>query len=274
MSQPPDGSSTPNERDALAGEYVMGLVEGAELAAFERRLAEDHDLARAVESWRVHLAPIDATAPLIPPSPSLWPRIEAGIIAVAQSAQARVEPALRQWQAAGRQVEAAAGRQVGNAARQMEAAGDRFADWWNSLFVWRGAALAGALAAIILAVGLVGALDRARRQPVMVAVLLTEASVAAAVVNTFADGRVEMVPLQNIAVPEGKALEIWTLWDRAVGPRSVGLIDRARSTPLRLDQLPLGRDQLFEITIENATGSPTGRPTGPIVAKGTTSQAL
>jgi anti-sigma-K factor RskA len=108
----------------------------------------------------------------------------------------------------------------------------------------------------------------------MVAVLLTDTSVAAAVVNTFADGRVELVPLQNIAVPPGKALEIWTLWDRTVGPRSVGLIDRARTTPLRLDQLPLGKDQLFEITIEDATGSPTGRPTGPIVAKGTTSQAL
>ena len=109
----------------------------------------------------------------------------------------------------------------------------------------------------LLAIGLIGALDRAKRQPVMVAVLLTEASVAAAVVHTFADGRVEMLPLQTIDVPEGKALEIWTLWDRAVGPRSVGLIDRARTTPLRLDQLPLGRDQLFEITIEPATGSPT-----------------
>ena len=109
-----------------------------------------------------------------------------------------------------------------------------------------------------------------------VAVLLThiDTNVAAAVVNTFADGRVEMLPLQSIDVPAGKALEIWTLWDRAVGPRSVGLIDRARSTPLRLDNLPLGRDQLFEITLEPASGSPTGRPTGPIIAKGTTSQRL
>ena len=87
-------------------------------------------------------------------------------------------------------------------------------------------------------------------------------------------GPVRDSKLLGMPVPEGKALEIWTLWDRAVGPRSVGLIDRARTTPLRLDQLPLGRDQLFEITIEPATGSPTGRPTGPIVAKGTTSQAL
>lgn len=248
MSPPPDLKATPPERDALAGEYVLGLVEGADRTALEQRIEREPALAAAVESWRGHLAAIDATARPIPPSPGLWPRIEAEIAVVLPAAERGRLKALK--------------------------AGKTLADWWNSLFIWRGAALAGALAAILLAIGLNGALDRAKRQPVMVAVLLTDANVAAAVVNTFADGRVEMVPLQNIAVPEGKALEIWTLWDRAVGPRSVGLIDRARTTPLRLDQLPLGRDQLFEITIENATGSPTGRPTGPIVAKGTTSQAL
>lgn len=248
MSPSPEMNATPQERDALAGEYVLGLVEGTDRVALEQRIEREPALAAAVESWRGHLAAIDATARPIPPSPGLWPRIEAEIAAILPAAERGRLKALK--------------------------AGNTLADWWNSLFVWRGAALIGALATILLAIGLNGALDRAKRQPVMVAVLLTEASVAAAVVNTFADGRVEMVPLQNIAVPEGKALEIWTLWDRAVGPRSVGLIDRARTTPLRLDQLPLGTNQLFEITIENATGSPTGRPTGPIVAKGTTSQAL
>lgn len=248
MSPSSDLDATPQERDALAGEYVLGLVEGADRNALEERIEREPALAAAVESWRAHLAAIDATARPIPPSPGLWPRIESKIAAVLPAAE----------------------RGRGKAVK----AGSMLADWWNSLLVWRGAALAGALAALLLAIGLNGALDRAKRQPVMVAVLLTETSVAAAVVNTFADGRVEMVPLQNIAVPEGKALEIWTLWDRAVGPRSVGLIDRARTTPLRLDQMPLGKDQLFEITIEPATGSPTGRPTGPIVAKGTTSQAL
>lgn len=248
MSPSSDLDATPQERDALAGEYVLGLVEGADRIALEERIEREPALAAAVESWRAHLAAIDATARPIPPSPGLWPRIEAEIAAVLPTAERGRVKALK--------------------------AGNTLADWWNSLFVWRGAALAGALAAILLAIGLNGALERAKRQPVMVAVLLTETSVAAAIVNTFADGRVEMVPLQNIAVPEGKALEIWTLWDRAVGPRSVGLIDRARTTPLRLDQMPLGKDQLFEITIEPATGSPTGRPTGPIVAKGTTSQAL
>ena len=64
---------------------------------------------------------------------------------------------------------------------------------------------------------------------------------AGAVVNAFADGRVELIPLTDINVPEGRALEIWTLWDRAVGPRSVGLIDRARSVTLNLRDLPNNR---------------------------------
>jgi anti-sigma-K factor RskA len=248
MSAIPDSMQPHDERDLRAGEYVLGLLEGADLATFDAQLDTDHALAAAVERWRLHFAALDGTAIPLRPSPGLWPRIETGIAGILPAAERGRGKALK--------------------------AGGSLSDWWNSLFVWRGAALAGAIATILLAIGLNGALERAGRQPVMVAVLLTDASVAAAVVNTFADGRVEMVPLQNIAVPAGKALEIWTLWDRSVGPRSVGLIDRARTTALRLDQMPLGKDQLFEITIENATGSPTGRPTGPIVAKGTTSQAL
>lgn len=248
MTPSPDSPDDRQERDAQAGEYVLGLVEGAERIALERRIEQEPALARSVESWRSHLAAIDATARPIPPSPGLWQRIESEIAAILPAAER------------GRAKAVKAGRTLG--------------DWWDNLAIWRGAAMAGALAALLLGIGLIGALDRAGRQPVMVAVLLTEASVAAAVVHTFADGRVEMLPLQAIDVPPGKALEIWTLWDRSVGPRSVGLIDRARTTPLRLDQLPLGQNQLFEITLEPATGSPTGRPTGPIIAKGTTSQRL
>ncbi|WP_332697389.1 anti-sigma factor [Bosea sp. (in: a-proteobacteria)] len=252
MSPVAESPLPPAERDALAGEYVLGLIEGAEFAAAEARHASERDFATAVETWRGHLAAIDATAtPILPPA-DLWRRIEAGLAGIMPLAAES----------------AAVTAEAGSAARS------RFADWWNSLFVWRGAAFAGALAALLLAIGLNGALDRARRQPVMVAVLMTDASIAAAVVHTYADGRVEMLPLQSIDVPAGKALEIWTLWDRAVGPRSVGLIDRARTTPLRLDNLPLGKDQLFEITLEPASGSPTGRPTGPIIAKGTTAQRL
>jgi anti-sigma-K factor RskA len=240
MTQEPD-------REILAGEYVLGLLDDAEREAFEKRMASDAKFDAAVARWQERLAPIDATAPLIEPSTGLWLRIESGL------GQA---PARNQ------------------AAAPQSALGAQLSQWWNSLWLWRGTTLAGVAAALLLAIGLVAALDRARRQPVLVAVLLTETNLAAAVVNTFADGRVELLPLRDIAVPQGRALEIWTLWDRATGPRSVGLIDRARAVPLRLDNLPLGPDQLFEITVEPAAGSPTGRPTGPIVAKGLTARRL
>lgn len=240
MTQEPD-------REIVAGEYVLGLLDGAEKEAFERRMARDAKLDAAVAHWQARLAPIDATARPIEPSTALWQRIEDGLDQTPERSPAVAsQPAL----------------------------GARLSQWWDSLWLWRGTALAGIAAALLLAFGLAAALDRARRQPVMVAVLLTETNVAAAVVNTFADGRVELLPLQDIAVPQGRALEIWTLWDRAAGPRSVGLIDRARAVPLRLDNLPLGADQLFEITVEPAAGSPTGRPTGPIIAKGLTARRL
>jgi len=44
---------------------------------------------------------------------------------------------------------------------------------------------------------------------------------------------------------------------------------------LDLEALPdTVADQLFEITLEPATGSPTGRPTGPVLFKGNTALAL
>jgi anti-sigma-K factor RskA len=105
--------------------------------------------------------------------------------------------------------------------------------------------------------------------------LLTEQNRPAAVVNAFADGNAELIPLEAIPVPPGQALEIWTLWDRARGPVSIGLIDEARTVRLNVGNLPqTGPNQLFEITLEPATGSPTGRPTGPVLMKGTTSTAL
>src|SRR3712207_7513512 len=48
-----------------------------------------------------------------------------------------------------------------------------------------------------------------------------------------------------------RSLEIWTLWDKAAGPRSIGLVHQARFVRLNLQNLPKpGPNQLFEITLE------------------------
>lgn len=225
----------------LAGEYVLGLLEGAALLEAERRLTSDAGFAREVEYWRAQFSAFDDTTEPRPANDELWRRIEAG---------------------------------VPRAAAAPAASEGLLARWWGNVRVLRAAAFSATIAALVLAVGLGFAVRAARQQPTMVAVLL-DGERAGAVVHAFADGRVVLLPLTAIHVPEGRALEVWTLPSRERGPVSVGLMNRPRTLQLSLKDLPPpGPNQLFEITLEPATGSPTGRPTGPILFKGNTAQAL
>ena len=234
--------TTPDRDDrTLAGEYVLGLLEGSAKLDAERRLVSDAAFAREVESWRTRFAAFDDSAEPHPPGDELWSRIEAGVPGEPPRAAAETSA----W--------------------------TRFG---NNLPALRATALGASLAALVLAVGLGFAVRSAMQQPAMVAVLL-DGNRAGAVVHAFADGRVVLVPITSIDVPAGRALEVWTLPSRERGPVSVGLMDRARTLQLSLKDLPPpGPDQLFEITLEPATGSPTGRPTGPILFKGNAARTL
>jgi anti-sigma-K factor RskA len=240
------------EHERLAAEYVMGLLDGAERHTAERLSEDDVDFQAAVARWQAQLTELDATAAPVAPGDELWSRIETGLDRA--PSPLRVEdpapPVLPSPRAA-------------------------FAALWCSLRFWRIAGIAGAFASLVLALGVGLLATRAAREPVLIAVLLTQQNRPAAVVNAFANGNAELIPLEAIPIPSGRALEIWTLWDRAQGPVSIGLIDQARTVRLNVGNLPrTGPNQLFEITLEPATGSPTGRPTGPVLMKGTTSPAL
>ncbi len=228
-----------NERP-LAAEYVLGLLDREERAEAERRLSSDQAFAREVEDWRMRFSEFDDTTQPHPAGDELWRRIEAAV--------------------------------TGPAAR--DATPSAWARFWNNLAFMRATAMGASLAVLVLAVGLGFAIRAARQQPVMVAVLL-DGNRAGAVVHTFADGRHVLLPLTSIDVPRGRALQVWTLPSRERGPVSVGLMNQARTLQLTLENLPATRpDQLFEITLEPETGSPTGRPTGPVLFKGNTSLAL
>jgi anti-sigma-K factor RskA len=232
---------TVRDDNTLAGEYVLGLLEGAAKSDAERRFVSDPPFAREVDGWRTRFAALDDTAEVHPAGDALWQKIEAGMPVAAPP----VATAPSAW--------------------------TRF---WNSLAALRIAALGASFAALVLAVGLGFAIRAATQQPTLVAVLL-DGDRAGAVVHAFADGRVVLVPIASINVPAGRALQVWTLPSRERGPVSVGLMDQARTLQLSLQDLPPPRpDQLFEITLEPAAGSPTGRPTGPVLFKGNTAQTL
>ncbi len=228
------------EPNTQAAEYVLGLLEGEARMEAERRLASDASFAREVERWRARFAEFDDTTQPQPANEALWKRIEATFAGAPPRA-----PQASAW-----------------------------SRLWSDIGVLRIATIGASFAVLMLAVGLGVAIRQARLQPVMVAVLV-DGDRTGAVVHAFADGRVVLLPLTSINVPSGRTLQVWTLPSRERGPVSVGLMDRPRTLELDLKDLPRpGSNQLFEITLEPAGGSPTGQPTGPILFKGNTAQTL
>ncbi len=253
----------------LADLLALGLLDPAEAAAAEARMRADPAFAASVGAARDRLLPLDLAAPPEAPSPDLWARIEAEIDAGADAGAAGdpmseaaalppgppapLPPRLRPKRRASGPV---------RAMRAARAAAARPSGRRALLGLW------GGLAALALLAAGWGAREALAPAPAVVAVLLDAAGEPVAIVEDFADGRARVTALA-VAQPEGRTLQLWTLPDADTGPVSLGLLARAASATLRGPDLPPPRDdQLYEITLEPAGGSPTGRPTGPIIGKG------
>ena len=77
-------------------------------------------------------------------------------------------------------------------------------------------------------------------------------------------------PVGNLPVlAEGRAWQFWTKPLNADRPTSLRLVPSNGELLVPRKALPaLGAQQLFEVTLEPENGSPTDRPTGPILAVG------
>lgn len=64
------------ERDLLAAEYALRLVEGAELEEARARAARDPEFAAAVAAWEEKLQPLAEVLPAVEPSPAVWAAVE------------------------------------------------------------------------------------------------------------------------------------------------------------------------------------------------------
>ena len=79
----------------LAGEYVLGTLDGTARAAAEARLARDPAFAAAVTAWQDRLAPLAALAAPADPPAAVWEQIAAA----AAPPPRRVGLGVRFWQA-------------------------------------------------------------------------------------------------------------------------------------------------------------------------------
>lgn len=229
------------ETDLRAMLAVLGHADES-----DRPAGRDDAYEEAVAHWSEMFEPLTAIARPVRAPDRLWTRIEASL----RDGTRRTEAAK---------------------ARGREPFWKRL---WSSVDLWRFTAAGAATAAILLA--LFGrAPIEGTRGPAFVAVLQAPEGDrnAGFLVEVAADRSVRLVPLKRTEVAADKALQFWTLADKAKGPHSLGLVTDTDVTALRPGALPSVTDgQLFEITLEPATGSPIGRPTGPILYKGLTSK--
>jgi len=229
----------------LADEYVIGLLDEAESRDVERRMRDEPELEAAVLAARERFLEIDLTEKPAGLSDSAWTQIvdrlgeSAGDDTVVPIGQARAK----------------------RAASGVPA-------------YWKHVAQAGMAACLLLVVGL--GWIASRPAPQFVAVLLDSGGEPQAVIEAYADDHVVVLPLENFAVPEGRTLQVWTKPNTPdAQPVSLGLMEQIRRLSLTGPDLPPpSQGQLYEITIEQEGGSPTGLPTGPIVGKGFAKTAI
>lgn len=253
MTPPTGPEPAESEIDAMAIDYVLGGMSRFERKSAEVRLVSDPAFRAAVEQWQAVLSPLDeATAPITPP-PGLWASIEA-----------EVQPAPR----------------LAMAAKLAEPAHG----WWHNLALWRTIGIGGpVVVAIAVAMLVMPATPRAIDPAVAIS--------GPALVATLADadgrpllaaaydpvgGAVRFAPVaQGGPEQAGKVPQLWVIEGEAP-PKSLGVIDiSAGSThSIPRDRLAgLKPGAVLAISIEPLGGSPTGAPTGPIIATGALSAA-
>ena len=82
-----------SEDEALAAEHALGILNAADRAAAESRMARDFAVARMVVAWRYRMAPLADLLKPVAPSDDIWKRIERGL-------PANDNRALRFWRGA------------------------------------------------------------------------------------------------------------------------------------------------------------------------------
>ena len=216
--------------DARADAYVLGLMDERTEAELDLALADDSDWAAAVARARDRLLPLDMTAAELPGAARLWDGI------VPQLQRQPPQPS----------------RAVANLSTSPR----------------RLVPLGLVAAAGLLAGALLGGQWFAP-SPVVIAVLMDGNGAATAVIEDFGAANARIRFVNDVAIPADRQMQVWTLPSAEMGPISLGLLTAAKAETLDPPALPKpGKGQLYEITLEPLGGSPTGRPTGAILAKG------
>ena len=218
--------------EVQAAELALGVLDGEERAAALRRQLAEPAFAREVERWRGHFAALFVGIRAVEPSS-----------AVEQKILARID------------------------GRPAAAAG-----WWRPAAIASSMAAAALLGVVVL-----------RPEPVLQPPIVAAAPKSAPLVAAFSlpgrdapvvavyDAKAGRVTMPGpMEIPSGRDAQLWAIVGTG-SPQPLGLFHRAGASIVADARTaePFAEGTTFAISIEPVGGSPTGAPTGPVVASGT-----
>ncbi|MDB5946100.1 MAG: hypothetical protein JWQ33_1126 [Ramlibacter sp.] len=260
--------NSPELLDRLAAAYALGTLRGGARRRFEALARQSATVRAAALIWQERFASMTELQSMQRPSPNVWKRIENLLGAGPAAAAAAKETAM-----------------LGKLRR--------------GLGLWRGAALAGAVATVAgVVVGVTlsrdvatreGELAQARQQGTQIAAhnaqlsarlqgmpeiqyvaVLADDKAAASILVTF-DPKHNMMTLKRVGsfqeAPD-KSLQLWAL-PPSGGPRSLGVLGTQPVFRMTAAEGEVKEMPALAISLEPKGGVPAGSgPTGPVLFKG------
>jgi len=249
----------PPDRDVLAGEYVLGVLDAGERRHAEQLIDTDTAFAREVTVWENRLVSLTEEIAPIPVPDYVWARISSAL---------GLSPAPRQ-------------------PRAEDKSRDSF---WQNLGLWRLLTAGGFATAAVCLFALLNVVRAPQpadpvappvvtvpqpatpAAPVEMASTLTQDDGKPGYVATMdaSTGRITVTPLQPASADDERVPELWLIPTDGVA-RSLGVFDETASQSGRIPEDFIGllsTEAILAITLEPPGGAPGGVATGPVVAKG------
>lgn len=237
-------STFESDKDNLRyAEYALGLLDADARAAVAREVDTSPEAAAAVALWQRHVTPLAMEVADVAPPAHVWAGIRRRLAfdaAAPSSAASRPRPRA-----------------------------------WDSLGLWRWIGVgATAVAACLLVVTLtrpVAPPTAAHPSVLMVATLAGDNGVAGWTATMDIDrSELLVVPASPAAVASDRNTQLWLI-PAGGAPIPVGVFPPGDPKRFHLDKAlldRLGPTAALAVSLEPVGGSPTGQPTGPVIAKG------
>lgn len=240
----PDPDDAP---DMAAGELALGVLEGEDRAYALRRVVAERGFAQDVERWRLHLAQFFDRWPDMPAPAGVFERVERSIDASGAPVVVPMPP------------------------RRL---------FWPVAAGLSSVAAAALLVVIVTRPALVPVPPAPRPAPsvsapaVLLAASIAPVGAGAPVTAIYDQGSANLRLTAAAFADADRSAELWVIAGDGV-PHSLGLLRKAGGSTFivkRENRVRLAAGSVLAVSLEPIGGSPTGLPTGPVVAKGALSQ--